>query len=109
MPNKRQYLPTALKDLNTPHLDATITETWNVWDGPLSGLCKVEGQIFYFTHAVESVWRWYSKDDYERRWRIYTVYDIDLKYLKKLEKKTKTFKEFFSELEDESEVIGIFW
>ena len=106
---KTKYLTESFKDIDTPVLNATIVEEWGRWDGPTSGVCEVEGEQFYFHDVVESIWRYYSKDDLERLWRIYAVYDAPLKLVKKLRKKNEKYVDFVGALEDESEIIGIFW
>lgn len=106
---KTKYLPESFKDIDTPVLNANIVEKWSIYDGPLSGICEVEGEQFYFHHIVESIWRYYSEDDLERLWRIYAVYDAPLKLVKKLRKKNEKYVDFIDALDDESDVIGIFW
>ena len=85
-----------------------LIEVWNYYDGPLYGICEVDGHKFFFQDKVFDIWRYYSEDDHERLWRIFAVYDIDV--YKAREMTSNALRaEWNSELYDTSEVIGIFW
>ena len=52
MPAQGRYLKPEFRT-NTPVRDATIVEEWDVWDGPLYGICEINGGHFFFTEILE--------------------------------------------------------
>lgn len=96
----------------TPVLpDVEIVEVMAVWDGPLFGICKVHGKNLFFMDLIESVWRFYSENDYDRLWRIYGVYDLPVPECRKIigEYEHKPRSEWQNEITECSECIGVFW
>ncbi len=91
--------------------DVTIEERWNVYDGVLSGLCRINGSLFYFCDCVFDMWRTYSEKEHDtdRLWRIFAVYDMEPNEVRRLHNKHPGLRESEAAIKEESDVIGIFW
>jgi len=107
MPNTKRYLQPEFRT-DTPLLEANILEEWGYWDGPLYGVCEVNGEKLFFVDIIESIWRHFSSNDSQRLWRIYAVYNLDLEYVKSL--MANQYRQTWQQkIEDEASPIGIFW
>jgi hypothetical protein len=92
----------------TPVLpNVKITDVWGYYDGPLSGICEINGQSFYFMDVIFDVWRFYKDDTHQRLWSIFAVYDISIEEARSVVKGSRTGWQ--AEIEDVSDCIGIFW
>ena len=95
---------------NTPVLpDVKIIEEWARYDGPLFGVCKVNGKKFFFMDVIYDIWRYYDDDTSQRLWCIYAVYDIDMIEIKKIMQMHPFRENWDNKIAEESNCIGIFW
>jgi len=102
-------LPASFKSFGPVLPDVKIVETWGYYDGPLFGVCEIEGIKFFFQDCIFDIWRHYSEEDGDRLWSIFAVFDVDVAEIRKISEKNTNRSEWMSKLEDGSEVIGIFW
>ena len=107
----RVYLPESFRQRKSPVFEpneVSIIKEWDYWDGCLSGVCKIEGQYFFFDHMIESVWHHFEfsapDNGPERLWRVYAVYDCTITHA--YAQKGKDHKKGEP---DYGEHIGIFW
>ena len=105
----RKLLDLSFKS-DTPVLPAVkIVDAWGYYDGPLFGVCEVRGQEFFFMDVIYDVWRHYDDKSYQRLWSIFSVYDISIAQAEKIADQGKDRQGWESEIEEESDCIGIFW
>ncbi len=94
----------------TPVLpNVKIIDTWAYYDGPLFGLCEINGRELFFMTVVYDIWRYYTDDTDQRLWRIYGVYDIDVEDVNKIINSAEEGEGWHHEINDRSDCIGIFW
>ncbi len=95
---------------DTPVLpDVKIIDTWAYYDGPLFGLCEINGQKLFFMDVVYDIWRNYEDDTSQRLWCIYGVYDINVEDVNDIITSGDERFNWQQKVEEESECIGIFW
>ena len=95
---------------DTPVLPAVkIVDEWAYYDGPLFGICEINGQQLFFMDAIYDTWRHYTDGEHQRLWAIYGVFDISIDEAKKILDKLVYRDQWQSAIENESECIGIFW
>lgn len=96
---------------DTPVLpDVTLIEEWGYYDGPLFGLCEINGQKLFFMDIVYDIWRYYEDNTSQRLWCIYGVYDINVYTANDIITSGDDRVDWQRKIiEDESECIGIFW
>lgn len=91
-----------------------IIERFAYYDGVRSGVCIINGEKFLFNTLLFDIWRYYDKQQKaknsdkafqvaERLWSIYAVYDAPINT------KTKKLCCSAKDMDDEYNVIGIFW
>lgn len=103
-----QYLPQQFKEFGPVLPNVKIVEIWDYYDGPLCGICEIEGMKFFFSDIIYDIWRAYSEEDMDRLWCIYAVYDINIDKAIDIIKEAER-SSWQEELHDLSEVVGIFW
>lgn len=84
-------------------------DEWAYYDGPLFGICEINGQQLFFMDILFDTWRHYDDGSHQRLWGIFGVFDIPIDEARKILDKFSPRSEWQPEIEEQSECIGIFW